>query len=86
MLARYSFTNILQSNISVHQLRFGPIISYLLFTWGRVEKSAGCSSGWGLHSPIFSNDELLIGGRSICFPDWEKNGEGAYLRFRTYSM
>ena len=33
MLAPYSFANILHSNISAHQcrMRFGPIISYLLF-------------------------------------------------------
>ena len=72
--APYSFANNLHSNISVHQcrLRFGPMISYLLLVWRRVEKLASCSSGWGPHSPIFNNDRLLIGGQHICFPDWER--------------
>lgn len=75
MLAPYSFTNILHSNISLNQcrLKFGPIISYLIFIWRKVEKLSGCSSGWGPHCPIFNNDKLLIGGQPIQFPVWERN-------------
>lgn len=93
LLAPYSFVNILQSSTSIKQcrLRFGPLISHLLFIWRRAEKLAGCSSGWGPHSPIFNNDKLLIGGRPICFPDWERKnirtlsdiyGEGGLLTFQ----
>lgn len=93
MIAPYSFTNILYAKISPHQcrLKFGPMISYLLLVWRRVEKLAGCFSIWDPHFPIFNNERLLIGGCHIRFPDWEKKnictlgdiyGEAGLLTFQ----
>lgn len=47
LLASYSFTSILHSNISIHHCnsRYGPIILYLQFIWRNAKKVAGCSSG-----------------------------------------
>jgi len=58
MLAPYSFANVLHSN-NQFRLRCGPIISYLLFIWRKVEKLAGCSSGWGILQYIYGEGELL---------------------------
>lgn len=75
MLAPYSFSTFLHSKISLNQcrLRYGPIISYLLLIWRKVGKLTGCATRWGPHSPIFNNDNLLIGGQPVYFPDWERN-------------
>uniref|UniRef100_A0AAQ5YHX5 Reverse transcriptase domain-containing protein n=1 Tax=Amphiprion ocellaris TaxID=80972 RepID=A0AAQ5YHX5_AMPOC len=53
-LAPYFFYNFLHSNISIHQcrVRFGPLMSYLLSIWRKVEKLADCSAVLG---PTFSN-------------------------------
>lgn len=56
------------------QLRFGPIISYLVRTWRLVEAHCHILSKWHTLSPIFNNKALLIGGRPISSPQWEQSG------------
>ena len=67
------FGRLLFANISV-RLRFGPIISHLVQVWRSVERYCNSSCRWRLYSPIFNNNDLLMGGGRITFPQWENGG------------
>lgn len=56
------------------QLRFGPIISHLVKVWRLAETHCHISCKWHTFSPIFNNKALLIGGRPISAPQWERKG------------
>lgn len=75
MVHPWSLTDALFANIPSRQcqLSFGPV-SYLMQVWCSVERHCNSSCRWHLHSPIFNNNGLLIGGRPINFPQWERGG------------
>lgn len=72
----WTLQDVLFSNISRKQcqLRFGPIISHLVAVWRLVEIHCQLSCKWHTFSPIFNNNAILIGGRPISAPQWERRG------------
>lgn len=66
-----TFTNI---SIKQCQLRFGPLISHVIQIWRNSQKSCDILCPWHLESPIFNNNQILIGQRPITFSQWEKKG------------
>lgn len=53
---------------------FGPIVAHSIYIWNYVEKLGDWGSNWHLDTPIFRNNHLIIGGKSIYFPQWQKQG------------
>ena len=72
----WSLHDALFSNISNKQcqLRFGPIIAYLIKIWRLAEKFSSIDCKWHTYSPVFNNKSLLIGGRPAKAPQWEQQG------------
>ncbi len=68
--------DVIFSGISIKQcrLRFGPLISRVILTWRNVPKSCTVHCPRHLNTPIFNNNQLLIGWRPIVFPQWKKKG------------
>lgn len=51
--------------------QFGPILSYLLFTWQKLGKLGQLDRKW--HTPIFKK-HYITGGKPIQFPQWQNCG------------
>nr|XP_055061237.1 uncharacterized protein LOC129444531 [Misgurnus anguillicaudatus] len=72
----YCLSNFVYSNIPHNIIKrdFGPIISYLLMIWYKVNRFAKISKNFFAQSPIFNNHSLLIENKPIVFPKWSNRG------------
>lgn len=76
LVSPHRLQDIVYTNISIKQcrLRFGPLITHVIQTWRDTQKSCATQSRWHSHTPLFNNNQLLIGRQPIRFPQWENKG------------
>lgn len=72
----YRLQDLIYAEVPLKQAKmcFGPIIATVLTTWKLVTKYTNITTKWHYHTPIFHNYNLLLGGRTLAYPIWSKNG------------
>lgn len=92
LVSPWRLQDVIFTNISIKQcqLSFEPLIAYVIQIWRNSQKSCAILCPWHLDSPIFNNNQLLIGRRPIIFSQWEKKGSvmtyQAHLSFFIYNL
>lgn len=92
LVSLWRLQDVIFTNISIKQcqLCFEPLIAYVIQIWRNSQKSCAILCPWHLDSPIFNNNQLLIGRRPIIFSQWEKKGAvmtyQAHLSFFIYNL
>ena len=76
IVSPYTFKDILFSGFSPSfcQTKFGPIVAHSIYVWRYIAQLGQWDTKWHLDTPIFDNNSLLLGGKPIRFPNWQKKG------------
>ena len=76
LVSPYKLNEVLFCGLSTKhaQLKFGPVISHLIYIWQQAEKIGKWNVKWHTHTPIFKNLSLCIERKPLVFPAWSSCG------------
>ena len=76
IVSPYTFKDIIFSGLSPNfcQTKFGPIIAHSIYVWTHIAKMGQWDTKWHLDTPIFDNFHLLVGKKTVRFPNWQNQG------------